>query len=64
MISVIIPALNEEKSLPATLACVLAQSGDYEVIVVDGGSTDRTRAIATANAGVRLAVAPKGGPRK
>lgn len=60
MISVIIPALNEEKSLPTTLACVLAQSGDYEVIVVDGGSTDRTREIAASNTGVRLAVAPKG----
>ena len=60
MISVIVPALNEEKSLPATLARVLAQSGDYEVIVMDGGSTDRTHAIAAANAGVRLAVAPKG----
>ena len=60
MISVIIPALNEENSLPATLARVLAQSGDYEVIVMDGGSTDRTHAIAAANAGVRLAVAPKG----
>jgi len=48
MISVIIPTLNEEKSLPATLARVLAQSGDYEVIVMDGGSTDRTHAIAAA----------------
>jgi len=42
MISVIIPTYNEEKALPATLRCLFAQPGDYEVIVVDGGSTDRT----------------------
>lgn len=42
MISVIIPVYNEEKALPATLRCLFAQPGDYEVIVVDGSSTDRT----------------------
>jgi rSAM/selenodomain-associated transferase 2 len=42
MISVIIPAYNEETALPATLRCLFAQPGDYEVIVVDGGSNDRT----------------------
>ena len=45
MISVIIPAYNEEQALPATLHCLFAQPGDYEVIVVDGGSTDRTVGI-------------------
>ena len=45
MVSVIIPAYNEEKALPHTLRELLLQSGDYEVIVVDGGSIDRTRAI-------------------
>lgn len=45
MVSVIIPAYNEEKALPHTLRELLRQSGDYEVIVVDGGSTDRTLAV-------------------
>nr|MBI3613789.1 TIGR04283 family arsenosugar biosynthesis glycosyltransferase [Nitrospirota bacterium] len=45
MISVIIPAYNEEQALPATLRALLAQPGDYEVIVVDGGSTDRTKQV-------------------
>ena len=44
-ISIVIPTLNEEKALPATLASVLGQQGDYEVMVVDGGSTDRTQEI-------------------
>jgi len=45
MVSVVIPAYNEEKALPHTLRELLRQCGDYEVIVVDGGSTDCTRAI-------------------
>lgn len=45
MVSVIIPAFNEEKILPATLLALLEQEGDYEVLVVDGGSTDRTAKI-------------------
>jgi rSAM/selenodomain-associated transferase 2 len=60
MISVIIPTLNEEKMLPVTLRHVLIQSGDYEVIVVDGGSVDRTCDIATTEPTVRLLTAPKG----
>ncbi len=45
MISVIIPVYNEQKVLPHTLPALFGQSGDYEVIAIDGGSTDRTRVI-------------------
>lgn len=45
MVSVIIPVFNEEKVLPETLRALLAQLGDYEVIVVDGGSKDRTTQV-------------------
>ncbi len=48
MISIIIPVYNEESALPATLRHLLRQPGDYEVVVVDGGSTDRTREIVKA----------------
>ena len=40
-ISVVIPTLNEEKILPRTLARAVAL-GFEEVVVVDGGSHDRT----------------------
>ena len=45
MVSVVIPTYNEERALPHTLRELLCQPGDYEVIVVDGGSTDRTREV-------------------
>lgn len=49
-ISIIIPALNEEKYLPRLLQCIQNQSfpGKLEVIVVDGQSTDKTKAIASS----------------
>ncbi len=60
MISIIIPALNEERSLPRTLAALHQQCGDFEVIVVDGGSSDRTREIAAADESVRLISSRRG----
>ncbi len=60
MISVIIPTLNEERALPATLARVLAQAGDFEVIVVDGGSNDHTRALVEHDPRIQLHSAPTG----
>jgi len=49
-LSVIIPAYNEEKRLPKTLTEIdkylSKQDYDYEIIVVNGGSTDKTAQIA------------------
>jgi glycosyltransferase involved in cell wall biosynthesis len=49
-ISVIIPAYNEEKYLPATLERIVQAlsltGGDSEIIVADNGSDDKTREIA------------------
>jgi glycosyltransferase involved in cell wall biosynthesis len=47
-LSVIIPALNEEESLPAVLA-ELPWPRLHQVIVVDNGSQDRTAEIAAVN---------------
>ena len=44
-LSVIVPVLNEEKFLDATLSR-LAGEADVEILLVDGGSTDRTTCIA------------------
>jgi rSAM/selenodomain-associated transferase 2 len=42
MISIIIPVLNEVLAIGAALETVLQLPGNYEVIVVDGGSHDAT----------------------
>lgn len=56
MISVVIPARNAARSVPATLAA-LDQPEVGEVIVVDNGSTDDTAAVARAAGATVLVLA-------
>ena len=46
-VSAIVPCYNTAKYLPAALDSVIAQTyGDWEIVLVDDGSTDNTPAIA------------------
>jgi len=63
-LSVIVPALNEATGIAQCLeALAPLRAGGHEVIVVDGGSEDRTREIAAALAD-RVLVAPRGRARQ
>lgn len=55
----LLPALDEEASLPVTLAA-LAEAGVQEVVVVDNGSTDATPQVARAG-GAHLLREPRPG---
>lgn len=64
-LSVIIPARNEEDCLGNCLQSLVSQSEDtwllgrdWEILVVDDGSTDRTASIAAGFAGVTVMRAP------
>ena len=49
MISVVVPAYNEEENIAGCLESINRQTlprTEYEIIVVDGGSKDRTRELA------------------
>jgi glycosyltransferase involved in cell wall biosynthesis len=59
LISVIIPALNEEVTVGTVVAAVPSAIAT-EVIVVDNGSTDRTAEVASA-AGAHVVVEPRRG---
>lgn len=58
MISIIIPVLNEALTIGPFLAHVLDQTGEYEVIVVDGSSEDDTAALASR--WTQVIAAPRG----
>ncbi len=62
MVSLIIPTLNAQATLGATLAALVPGVVDgviAEVVIVDGGSDDATLAIADG-AGARVVSAPRG----
>lgn len=53
IVDALIPALNEEESLPGVLDGLRGR-GFRQVVVVDNGSTDRTYAVARAHGAVAL----------
>ena len=56
-ISIIIPTINEENNLSDLLTLLLSNPyKDMELIVVDGGSSDKTQQIANSFDGVKLVV--------
>lgn len=62
-VSVILPFLDEEAALPATLACLAearAMKHDVEVIAVDSGSRDASAAVLGRHRDVRVLQAPRG----
>jgi len=61
-VSVILPVLNEEKTIASTLDA-LKQLAPYEIIVVDGGSNDGTRDIC-ARSGVKILSSMRGRARQ
>ena len=53
-VTILIPVLNEEQALPATITCLAAmQPPPDEILLVDGGSSDNSMALARA-AGFRV----------
>jgi rSAM/selenodomain-associated transferase 2 len=64
MISVVIPTLNAEASLPDTLSALIPATVDglvREVVIVDAGSTDNTRELADATGAEIVVSAPSRG---
>jgi glycosyltransferase involved in cell wall biosynthesis len=57
-VCVIIPAYNEEKSVPTVISRILHLHPDFTVLVVDDGSSDRTAAVAKA-AGAKVVKLPQ-----
>lgn len=59
-LSVIIPLYNKAQSMPKTLDCVLAQTyTDFEVLVIDDGSTDGSAEVVRAYSDPRLRLISK-----
>lgn len=62
MISIVVPALNEELLLPTCLESLKKQKcpEEFEIVVVDNGSTDNTVQVAKAN-NVKVVICPQKG---
>lgn len=62
-LSVVVPMLNEESAIVATLRAIRAGAPDAEIVVVDGASADRSVERARALCDILLH-APRGRPRQ
>ena len=63
-LSIIVPVLNEAAGIPGALdALAPLRARGHEVVVVDGGSDDRTRELAASLAD-RVIQAPRGRARQ
>lgn len=62
--SIVIPVFNGEKTIPKTLEALQKQTGkmDFEIIVIDDGSTDRTADVIRKFPGARLVSQQNAGP--
>jgi rSAM/selenodomain-associated transferase 2 len=60
MVSIIIPVLNEGKSINALMENLMDQEGDYEIIIADGGSTDDTLARCRSYRDIKIVTSEKG----
>jgi len=60
MISIVIPVLNEEAQIKQTLDFTTQLSGNFEIIVVDGGSTDGTKSVVKSFSNILLVNSQKG----
>ena len=58
-LAVVIPALNEQETLPALIDALSAQTLSLECVVADGGSTDATAACVSAR-GIKLVRSARG----
>lgn len=60
MISVVIPAMNEEGHIATCIDALRSEACDCEIILADGGSTDRTAEVALSFRGVKVVKSEKG----
>ena len=60
MISVVIPVLNESQTIGLSLSRLLEEIEHHEIVVVDGGSTDKTMDIVGAFPSVKRVLSSRG----
>ena len=64
LLSVVVTSLNENIRLDACLEALRQQEGPLEIVVADGGSTDRSAERAAASPAVTVVVTPPGRGRQ
>lgn len=65
-VSVVVPCFNSEKTLDKCISALLNQkfSGDFEIVMVDDGSTDSTAEIIKKNKKIKYIFQKNSGPAK